>query len=96
MKKIFGVPLSDGEEICEDTLHELGCGCPECTGHDSEGANMVDNVPQNCVECDYAKTCTNPGPYGSYRCAYRSQIEAATLFAALNPPKKEVNPNGNR
>lgn len=36
MKKIFGVPLSDGEEICEDTLHELGCGCPECCGHDYE------------------------------------------------------------
>lgn len=36
MKKIFDVPLSDGEEICEDTLHELGCGCPECSGHDYE------------------------------------------------------------
>jgi len=34
MKKIFDVLLSDGEEICEDTLHELGCGCPECSGHD--------------------------------------------------------------
>ena len=35
-KNLFGVPLSDDEEICEDTEHELGCGCPECVGHDWE------------------------------------------------------------
>lgn len=35
-KKLFGVELGDDEEICEDTLHELGCGCPECCGHDYE------------------------------------------------------------
>lgn len=35
-KQIFGIPLSEGEEICDDTLHEFGCGCPECVGHDEE------------------------------------------------------------
>lgn len=33
MKKIFDTPLSDEEEVSEDTLHELGCGCPECAIH---------------------------------------------------------------
>lgn len=36
MKEIFGIPLSDDEEIGKETLHELGCGCPECTGHTQE------------------------------------------------------------
>ncbi len=36
MKKIFGVELSEDEEICEETLHELGCGCPECIGQHEE------------------------------------------------------------
>ena len=36
MKNIFNIPLSDEEEICEETLHEFDCGCPECTGHDFE------------------------------------------------------------
>ena len=36
MKNIFGIPISTDEEICEETLHEFGCGCPECTGHDFE------------------------------------------------------------
>lgn len=56
---------------------------------------MAEGFPKDCVECDYAETCTNPGPYGSYRCNYHNQIEAAVFFAALNPTKKEVNPNGN-
>lgn len=29
MKNIFGIPISDDEEICEETLHEFGCGCSE-------------------------------------------------------------------
>lgn len=36
MKKIFNILISDDEEICEETLHEFGCGCPECMGHDHE------------------------------------------------------------
>lgn len=30
MKKLFDIELSEEEEICEETLHELGCGCPDC------------------------------------------------------------------
>lgn len=30
MKELFGIPLSEDEEICEETLHEFGCGCEEC------------------------------------------------------------------
>lgn len=37
MEKIFGIALAEGEEICEDTLQEFGCGCPECINHDQEG-----------------------------------------------------------
>lgn len=36
MKNIFNTPLSNEEEICEETLHEFDCGCPECAGHDFE------------------------------------------------------------
>lgn len=38
MKEIFGIPMGEDEEVCEDTLHELGCGCEECEAHkhDSE------------------------------------------------------------
>lgn len=56
---------------------------------------MKTKVPRDCRECDKSHTCNNPGPYGSYRCAYRPYIEEALLNAALNP-NKEVNNHGNR
>lgn len=37
VKDIFGILIGADEEANQETLHELGCGCPECTGHDSEG-----------------------------------------------------------
>ena len=37
MKELFGIPLGEDEEICTETLHELGCGCDECEERDNHG-----------------------------------------------------------
>lgn len=57
---------------------------------------MRNNFPKDCRECDQSATCNNPGPYGSYRCAYRPYIEEAMIRKTLNPKKKEANKDGNR
>lgn len=49
-------------------------------------------IPKNCRECKCGKTCTNPAPYGSYRCVYKKEIERRAVEALLHN-NKEVDKN---
>ena len=51
---------------------------------------MKSNIPKNCRECDFDRTCTNPAPYGHYQCRYKTEIQKAATEAILHP-NKEVN-----
>ena len=37
------------------------------------------NVPRNCAECEFGASCTNPAPYGMYRCRYKDEIQKYTV-----------------
>lgn len=50
------------------------------------------SILRNCVECEHGKTCTNPAPYGHYRCIYKKEIERMAINAILHN-NKEVDKN---
>ena len=45
-------------------------------------------IPRNCRECEYHQTCTNPAPYGHYRCVYKKEIEKMAVNAILHNNKE--------
>lgn len=53
---------------------------------------MRNNFPEDCRECDKSNTCNNPGPYGSFQCAYRPQIMEAAIQEALLPLSEALTP----
>lgn len=53
---------------------------------------MRNNFPKDCRECDKSNTCNNPGPYGSFQCAYRPQIMEAAIQEALLPRSEALTP----
>lgn len=50
------------------------------------------DIPSNCRECEFSATCTNPAPYGHYRCVYKKEIERIMVNAILHN-NKEVDKN---
>ena len=50
------------------------------------------DIPSNCRECEYSQICTNPAPYGHYRCVYKKEIERGAVEVLLQN-NKEVDKN---
>lgn len=46
------------------------------------------SIPKNCRECGFSATCTNPAPYGMYRCIHKKEIERRAAEALLRNNKE--------